>query len=513
MNIIKKNIAANFVGNIWSVCMSLVFIPLYIYFMGIEAYGLIGIFVIIQTVSSFLDMGIGTTLNREMAWHSAYKDKISKTRDLLRTLEYIYWILAFLIAVIVFLAAPYISHKWIHGKQISPALIKQVILIMGITVALQGVSSFYSGGLIGLQRQVLLNGINIIVTTLRGAGAVIVLWLISSTIQAFFIWQLVISLLQVCVLAYFLWHSIPKNNLKAVFKPQLIKEIWHFAVGISGITIISVILTQVDKIVLSRLLPLDMFGYYILANTVSMGLYRIVGPISSAIYPRLTQLVALNDQKKLISLYHLSSQLISVLILSCAVMVAFFPREILFLWKQNSITIEHTYKLLSILILGTAINSLMNIPYGLQLAFGWTKLAFYLNLIAMLILIPLIFYFVSFYGAIGAASVWVILNSFYLLVGIHIMHRRLLKNEEWHWWIDDIGKPLISVILIALIGKLFVNINLPYSKIFIYLVLLFLSSVFISTISCSQLRNKILNKLRFVHLNTLFLKYENNYDG
>lgn len=499
MSIVKRNVIANFIGSFWSACMSFLFIPLYIHFLGIEAYGLIGVFIIMQTVSTVLDMGIGATLNREMARRSTYKDKISEARDLLRTLEYIYWIIALVIAVAVFLAAPYLSHRWIHGKQISPALIEQAILIMGVTVALQGVSSFYSGGLLGLQRQVLLNGVNIIIATLRSVGAVIILWLVSPTIQAFFIWQLVMSLLQVCILAYFLWHSLPTGDLKAVFKPHLIKEVWHFAAGISGITAISVVLTQIDKIVLSRLLSLDMFGYYILASTVAMGLYRIIGPVSSAIYPRLAQLVALNDQNKLTLIYHQFSQLMSVLILPCAIIVAFFPREILFLWKQDSVTIEYAYRLLSILILGTAINGLMNIPYGLQLAFGWTKLAFFLDLITMLILIPLIFFLVSSYGAIGAALAWLFVNSFCLLSGIHIMHRRLLKNEEWQWWVDDIGKPLIAVILVALIGKLFININLPYLNLLIYLFCLFLTAIFISVLACWRLRNKIFGKLKFAN--------------
>jgi len=39
----EKNIVANFVGSIWQFLMALIFIPLYIKFMGIEFWGLIGI--------------------------------------------------------------------------------------------------------------------------------------------------------------------------------------------------------------------------------------------------------------------------------------------------------------------------------------------------------------------------------------------------------------------------------------------------------------------------------------
>jgi len=506
MSLIKRNIFANLAGNFWSTCMSLVFIPLYIQFMGIEAYGLIGIFIIMQSLSPILDMGIGATLNREMARFSVLPDKSQNARNMLRTLEIIYFGLGFMIMVIVFLAAPYISHKWINYGRISPIDIQSALVIMGVVVALQALSGFYSGGLLGLQKQVLVNVINMIISTLRGLGAIIVLWLVSPTIQAFFIWQALVGILQTSLLAYFLWEKMPQGSSRAVFKMSLLKEVWYFAAGISGITVMGMILTQIDKIILSRLLPLEIFGYYVLAGTVAMGLYRLIGPVSFAIYPKLAQLAALDDQKKLASLYHTASQLMSVVILPCAVIIAFFPKEILFLWKQSPATIGNAHFLLSILVLGTALNGLMNIPYGLQLAYGWTKLVFYLNLIATVVLIPSIFYLVPIYGVTAAASAWVVLNSFYLITGIHIMHGRLLKSEERRWWLDDVGKPLAAAVLTALAGRLFINTGQPYLIMFLLLAAIFFLSILFSVFACTQLRQRIFVNLGFTAKLTLPLK-------
>ena len=47
--------------------MSLAFVPLYIKFMGIESYGLVGIFASLLALFGLLDMGLSTTLNRELA--------------------------------------------------------------------------------------------------------------------------------------------------------------------------------------------------------------------------------------------------------------------------------------------------------------------------------------------------------------------------------------------------------------------------------------------------------------
>ena len=186
MTLIKKNIAANFTGSIWQALMGLVFIPLYIKFMGVESYGLIGIFATLQAIFIILDMGIGATLTREMARLSVLPGKEQEMRNLVRSLEVIYWCVAVFIGMAIMTISSFIAHHWVKAGQLSPQTIEQALRIMGFAMALQWPASFYSGGLMGLQRQVLLNVINIGMSTLRGAGAVLILWLISPTIQAFF---------------------------------------------------------------------------------------------------------------------------------------------------------------------------------------------------------------------------------------------------------------------------------------------------------------------------------------
>src|SRR6202035_4627764 len=50
---------------------SLAVVPVYIHFLGIEAYGLIGFFLSLTAILSLLDLGLGTALNRQFAQYSA----------------------------------------------------------------------------------------------------------------------------------------------------------------------------------------------------------------------------------------------------------------------------------------------------------------------------------------------------------------------------------------------------------------------------------------------------------
>jgi O-antigen/teichoic acid export membrane protein len=401
-------------------------------------------------------MGLGATLTREMARLSVVPGSAQEMRNLLRSLESIYWCVAITIGVAVISLSPFIAHDWVKAGHLSPDVIVNASRVMGLAVALQWPASLYTGGLMGLQRQVLLNAVNIAAGTLRYGGAALVLWLVSRSVQAFFFWQMIAALTTTCALAVSLWRELPAGR-RPVFQARLIHRVWRFAAGMSAITIFAAILTQLDKIILSRMLTLEAFGYYALAGMVAMSLYRLSGPVFAAVYPRFTQLVAVGDEQELKRLYHRSCQFMSVLILPATLVVAMFARELLLLWTRSSSVAAQSHLLLSILICGTALNGLITVPYALQLAHGWTRLALYTNLVAVVVLAPLIVFMAGRYGAIGGASVWVILNAGYVFIAVHFMHLRLLKSEKWRWYWQDVGVPLAASAVVVGLARYLVR--------------------------------------------------------
>jgi O-antigen/teichoic acid export membrane protein len=501
MKLIKKNIVANFAGNMWQFLMGFLFIPFYMKFLGMESWGLIGIYATLQSMSCILDLGMSNTLNREMARLSTLQDREQEMRNLVRTLEVLYWGVAIFAGLVVAALSPLIAHHWVKAEQLSARTIEHAFLLMGLAITLQMPVGFYTGGLMGLQRQVLLNAIIICASTLRGVGAVLILWLVRPTIEAYFLWQIVINIIYATLLSIFLKRRLSFSGNKAVFQRQLLKSIWRFSAGMSGITILSLILAQSDKIVLSRILPLEMFGYYALASMMAMSLYNIFTPVFSSIYPRLTQLVSVNDQEELKRLYHESCQFVSVLVLPVAIVAALFSYEIIFVWTQDATKARETHLLASILICGTAINGIMHLPYALQLAFGWTSLSFFKNVIAVIVVVPLIIYMAVNYGAAGAACVWLALNMGFVLFEIPVMHLRLLRNEKWRWYLQDVSVPLVVCILIAGIGRVLVRGPMPQYMMLLYIIVIFLLTAGTASIITPVTRTWLimqLSKFKFI---------------
>ena len=96
---VRRNIAANYVGSGISALLSLALVPVYIRYLGIEAYALVGLFAVIQAWLALLDFGLTPTLGREMARFSAGALSAQAIHDLLRTLE----ILALMVSVVIIL--------------------------------------------------------------------------------------------------------------------------------------------------------------------------------------------------------------------------------------------------------------------------------------------------------------------------------------------------------------------------------------------------------------------------
>jgi len=496
MSRLKRNIAANFVGQGWTALMSLAFVPLYIKFLGIEAYGLIGFYALLQGMLQILDFGLSQTVNRELARYSVQPEKAGETRDFVRTLETGYWAIGLAIGVAVLAASPFIAGHWIKSSAIPVTTVQHAVMIMGVVSALQWPLSFYEGGLMGLQRQVLSNSLKIGISSLGCGGSVLILWLVSPTITAFFTWQIVVSALNVTLITVLLWRSLPSADRAPRFDLRLLRTIWRFAAGMGGITLSSVVLMQMDKVILSKLLSLEMFGYYTLAGVASSVIpVMIVGPLFNAVFPRFTSLATVNDDAALTLLYHQSSQLVAVLVLPVSAVLAFFSFDIMLLWTGNGETARIAAPILSLLVIGMALNGLMSVPYALQLSHGWTSLGLRITLFLIITLVPAIIFMTMRFGALGAASVWIVLNSIYLSIGLPLTHRRLLQGEMRHWF-EDVGPSLAAALLAVGVGRWLITGQMPPLTSLVCLFIVLLTALLAAAFAAPHIRTWLLVKLR-----------------
>ncbi len=425
--------------------MSLAFLPFYIKLLGAEAYGFVGLHISVFAIISFFDMGLSTAVNRSLSLTDFSNDAERQDgRNLVHTYEIIYWGVGIALGIVIWSIAPLIAKYWINLDKITIAEAQRAISLIALVILFQWPMALYTGCMLGMEDQVRLNGIKIVQATLQWGGAVSALLLFSPTIEVYFIWQCCVGLLSVIAMRIFVLMRFATAGKTS--KPAFEVKHWNankdYFKGLTSLTLFGVILTQTDRFIISKLLPMQALGYYTFAFSLANSLQYLGQPIYAAIFPRLTRLISsANAGKELASFYHRTAQVLTTLVAPICLILAYFSRDILQIWTKQPEVVENTYAILSLLAIGSALNVIMLPPLALQLAAKWTTLSTYKNLLAIALYLPLLYYMVKMHGLAGASVCWIVLNSAYVLFEIPLMHRRLLVGEKRRWYLQDLIMP------------------------------------------------------------------------
>jgi len=456
----RKNLLAGISSSVWTALVGLAVIPLYLKYLGLESYGLIGFFATLQALLVLLDLGIAPTINREVARYSVSKN-ISDAGSLLHSLAIIYWGIGLLIALVFFIMSPLIAEYWLQSNKLPVEVVENALMMMGVVVACRWPSGLYQSAVVGAQRLTVSSTINVIYVTLGSFGAVAILAFVSPTLQAFFIWQACVGLAYAITMRWAAWWAIGGRE-KAVFKLEELKRVWRFSAGMGVVGIFGVILMQLDKLILSKLLSLEEFGGYVLAGVVASSLYVLLTPVFNTIYPKLSALVATGSHDALNDLYRLGTRLLSSVIFPIALVVAFFSEDLIFIWTRDAALALSIGPIVSLLIVGTAINGVMHFPYALQLAFGMVRLPLIITVTLIVIFAPMTITMALFYGAFGGALSWLVLNMVYLCFGTWLTHRYILNGVGFKWFAFDVLLPFLLSLAVVGLGWMLVHVEGDY---------------------------------------------------
>jgi len=453
---LHKNIFANLLAKGWGALTLIIATPFYIKYLGLESYGIIALFNALIVFMSVFDFGFGTTLNRYLAQVRAHPEQESESKKLLFSFELIYLLAGSILSIALTLSARWLSTNWLTATQFSEKELASSLTYMLVALIAMWPSYLYANGLKGLEKQVIESSISLLATTMRHYGSVLVFIFISPTTTSYFCWQLFTAILFTLSLRTALWKSLPKESSQKRFSLRLIKKHASFSAGTGSISLSAFVITQYDKIVLSKVLPLSTFACYSLASTLAQGLVFICQPIQSAYFPTFSRLILKKNTSVLSENYHQATQLMTALIIPVSVAIFFFAPYVLIYLIPDAKLVPFTAHLLRILILGMGLGCVMHLPYSLQMAAGWTKLFLGQNLSIILIILPAAIYLTPLYGGTATAYAWVAINLVYVLIGVPLMHTKLLPKELAFWLYRSLCLPTLINISIFTLASFFV---------------------------------------------------------
>lgn len=448
---LRKNILANYASQLYVTAAGILMVPVYIRYMGAEAYGLVGFFAMLQAWFNLLDMGLTPTMARESARYHGGASTAMEYRRLARALEGVFAVVAVLGGGALFALSGAVAARWLNASQLPVDEVTSSLQLMALVVALRWMCGLYRGVITGAEKLVMLSGLNSLVATLRFVAVVPVLIFVSASPRAFFSFQLAVALFELLALAWFAYRLLPAipqaQRIQWEWAP--LKPVLKFSLSIAFTSSVWVLVTQTDKLVLSKILPLADYGYFTVAVLVASGIMVVSGPISSAVMPRMTRLQAEGRRDELISIYRQATRLVVVMAVPTALVLAFFAPQVLWAWTGDAALVQRAAPALRLYACGYGFLALGAFPYYLQYAKGNLQLHLIGNALFVLLLIPMVIWAATYHGITGAGWAWLVANGLYFFCWIPLVHRKFASGLHGGWLLNDIARPVLCGLIIA----------------------------------------------------------------
>lgn len=446
----KRNVAANYAGQLYVAGANILVVPELVRLLGAEAYGLVGFFAMLQAWLLLLDMGVSPTLGREASRYKSGKYNDIQFDFLVKFLNRIFFATALIFVVVLLPASPWLASHWLQPKSLRPEDVSFSVAVMLLTVAIRWRTQPHRSVIIGMEHQVWMNGFGVFMASLRTIGAVGLLEICGDNIRIFFLYQLALAVLEAAGMYWKVKSLVPSRPLQLLNKAErkaILQPLWKMSLALMATTSAWTILTQLDRLVLSKTLPLSEFGVFTMATLCASGVTILGSPVTSALAPRLTSTIARSDEALAVTLYRSTTRFSACVVLTAAFVIAFFAKPLLWTWSNNAGIADKAAPILFWYALGNGFQSMTALFYNLQYAFGSLKLHLLGYAIFTLAVIPAFIFAALHFGAIGTGVVWFIQSITYLIGWGWVVHRKFVPGLYARWILVDILSISVPVLL------------------------------------------------------------------
>jgi O-antigen/teichoic acid export membrane protein len=436
---LQRSVIATAGSRAYLLVIGLLALPVYRSLLGPDAYGLVAIYVALQLWLQLLDLGLPATLAREAALTAAGAQAATSLRALTSTFERWFGALVVLACLAAAAIAPWGARHWLTLGSVPAADAASSLALMTACVLLRLHADLYRGVLSGFERQRWLAAVNAVFGTVKVLGVLPFLMYTGASPVRFFVFQLCAHAVELVVVRAQAWRLLPRSPVNQV-PPQ--RSPWRlvlqFSLSMSLASTVWVLASQVDKLLLSGLLPLRDYGAYGLAVTAASGVLLAAGALADTLVPRLTALQSTAGAAEVQALYRAFTQWGAVMACAAAGVLAFHAEGVLLVWTGDAALAAEMAPVLAVYALGNAALALASFPYYLQLASGRLRMHLLGTALMFALLLPGVLWATPRFGPLGAASAWLAVNLLYLLVWTAIVHAKFAPGLHARWWAADI---------------------------------------------------------------------------
>jgi O-antigen/teichoic acid export membrane protein len=438
---LTRNIGYNLAGQLVLSLLALLAVRVIFRRLGGDAVGLI---LFTQTLNlvlvSLLELGIVAITVREVAAHFA-RDR-SYVRDLLRTAATLYWGAYLVLAGAVLLIAPIAVEHWINLTTLTPSSATLLIRILGLGSLLLLPRALYASLFRGLQRMAIVNVIEVGAIALQQLG-ILAIVANGGSVTAVAVWIGVSYLVSVVAYVAMSAGAVGAGALLPGYRAAVVRRNARYALHMVTISMAGMVHSQSDKLAVSKLLPVGVLGTYAFAATLVAGVGRVTLSVVQAAFPSFAALEHQQSRERLMRQYRLlqAAVVYGTAPLFAAMAFAALP---IFTFVFDRVVASSLAVPVIFLCLGFYMNGTLSVPYYLSLAVGKPQIAARQNLLALVVVLPVVVAATAVWGLSGAAFSWVFYHLFAYAYSVPRICRECLQVKTMSWY-RQVGKVAVLV--------------------------------------------------------------------
>lgn len=443
MRNVKKNVVYSAIGYMLPLLAALVTIPIMVKHLGSDLYGLYAICISLVGFMTLVDLGVGQTVVKYVAEYEATEQRYA-VKPLLDIAFLIYVVIGFLAASLLFGFSGKLGTFFFENNE-QQLLAKSVLQLTAIALFFSYVNQFF----VNVCRAYHRFDIPSIMQNVGNLGGIVlasVLLLMGYSIKAIMLGYIVIYSTAFVYGYYASSKVIPAEiRLGFAFDRDVFQVILDFSLYAFISNFLHSLTSRGDKLFIGGIIGAEAVTFYQIPYTIAQMANGIVHTLVQIVFPRFSELVALEEEEKLAALYKTVTQAMMLISGFLAVLLITVGDDFLNLWLSEAFAAKAAITL-QIIAVYSFFQANIVVSYWLVQSTGNTKLIAWISLLGATIYFMSVYFLGKTFGYNGAAAA-----LFGLLVPVPIwfiwLQRHLAyRFGEYLWWLSVTILGVLSLI-------------------------------------------------------------------
>lgn len=428
-----QNIVSNYATMIWMAVLSVVTVPVYLRLLGADQWAIVAACLTMQGFLLLIDIGFSQLLPRALA--RAFGNANAEARCF-EVYTRLYITLGLVGVVIAQVAVAPAVHHWFKVPSSSVGALAMALRLVTLQFLFQFSNNANIGYWNGVQLQKRGNTRQCLFATARHLVALSSVWLIQRSALSYIIPFVLFAFVEWLANTWSIRREFRKRGVEMP-KVQLSEVLLAMKDG-GGLTLgilVGMVVSQLDRIVLSTALDLTRYGYYLIVANLGMAFNQLQYPLMRAYFPRIVQ----EEATKSVSVKSRRLLMLGVAvlcILPCLLGFIFAP-EILQIWLKNADVLAVGVGPFRLILSAVVLNSVYHVIYQRILARGENSVVVIVNLAVLVTVVGEICLIPGKVGpilggiiCISSSATQLFAGCIWLLKSRELVRNNVLKNRE-----------------------------------------------------------------------------------